>query len=99
MSTQSLGLQYCDCGNYCGSIDKDKDNENNNTIIRSSPLDIVVRRPLVQSALSTKGFRGCHTCPHARAGHTHSIVCRRRRCRFARHRGVDVNINFNDDDV
>lgn len=31
MSPKSLGLQYCDCGNYCGSIDKD----DNNTIIRS----------------------------------------------------------------
>lgn len=35
MSTKSLGLQYCDCENYCGSIDNDEDNDNNNTIIRS----------------------------------------------------------------
>lgn len=44
-------------------------------------------------------FGVCHTSSHAHAGRTHSFVMCRRRRRFARHRGVDVNINYNDGGV
>jgi len=89
VSTKSHGDDDCDCG----GIDEDSDVDDNNIIIRSWPLAIVVRRPLILSALSTKGFRGLSHMPtHARR--THTLACRRRRCRFARHRAVDVNINW-----
>jgi len=68
VSTKSHGDDDCDCG----GIDEDSD-DNNDVIIRSWPLDIVVRRPLVLSALSTKVFWSLSHMP-TRARRTHTLA-------------------------